>query len=104
MYLLAANAFKLGYRRNEWKCDSCSLPSRGAATWFGFTYVGLFRQAVVYKSRNRDTTWFSIIDGDWNGGLKQAYERWLESSNFNENGQQKLKLAELTAPFVYAAS
>ncbi|KAG6608751.1 Gcn5-related n-acetyltransferase [Phytophthora cinnamomi] len=104
MYLLAANAFRLGYRRYEWKCDSCNLPSRSAATRFGFTYEGLFRQAVVYKGRNRDTTWFSIIDGDWNGGLKQAYERWLEPSNFDESGQQKLKLSELTAPFVHAAS
>ncbi|GMF40335.1 unnamed protein product [Phytophthora fragariaefolia] len=102
MYLLAANAFKLGYRRYEWKCDSCNLPSRGAATRYGFTYEGLFRQAVVYKGRNRDMTWFSMIDSDWNAGLKEAYERWLEPSNFDENGQQKLKLSELTAPFVHA--
>ncbi|KAE9334062.1 hypothetical protein PR003_g13701 [Phytophthora rubi] len=104
MYLLAANAFKLGYRRYEWKCDSCNLPSRGAATRYGFTYEGLFRQAVVYKGRNRDTTWFSIIDGDWAAGLKKAYERWLEPSNFDEHGRQKLKLSELTAPFVRARS
>ncbi|EGZ29295.1 hypothetical protein PHYSODRAFT_309723 [Phytophthora sojae] len=104
LYLLAANAFKLGYRRYEWKCDSCNLPSRYAATRYGFTFEGLFRQAVVYKGRNRDTTWFSIIDQDWNAGLKEAYERWLEPSNFDENGQQKLKLSELTAPFVHATS
>ena len=40
MYLLMANAFALGYRRYEWKCDSCNLPSRAAATRFGFTYEG----------------------------------------------------------------
>ncbi|KUF95803.1 hypothetical protein AM587_10014076 [Phytophthora nicotianae] len=102
MYLLAANAFKLGYRRYEWKCDSCNIPSRNAATRFGFTYEGLFRQAIVYKGRNRDTTWFSITDGDWNGGLKDAYQRWLASSNFDEKGQQKLKLSDLTSPFVHA--
>ncbi|KAL4093134.1 hypothetical protein PRIC1_012121 [Phytophthora ramorum] len=104
MYLLAANAFKLGYRRYEWKCDSCNLPSRNAATRYGFTYEGLFRQATVYKGRTRDTTWFSIIDSDWNGGLKDAFERWLEPSNFDEDGQQTLKLSELTAPFVLAKS
>ncbi|KAL3661135.1 hypothetical protein V7S43_013744 [Phytophthora oleae] len=104
MYLLAANAFQLGYRRLEWKCDSYNLPSRNAATRYGFTFEGLFRQVVVYKGRNRDSTWFSIIDGDWNGGLKDAYKRWLDPSNFDQNGQQKLKLSELTAPFVHASS
>ncbi|ETO81136.1 hypothetical protein F444_04493 [Phytophthora nicotianae P1976] len=101
MYLLAANAFKLGYRRYEWKCDSCNIPSRNAATRFGFTYEGLFRQAIVYKGRNRDTTWFSITDGNWIGGLKDAYQRWLEPNNFDGNGQQKLKLSEPISPFVH---
>lgn len=102
MYLVTANAFRRGYRRFEWKCDSCNLPSCAAATRFGFTYEGKFRQAVVHNGRNRDTAWFSTIDLDWNGGLKSAFERWLESSNFDEDGQQKLKLSALTAPFVHA--
>ncbi|POM66666.1 Gcn5-related n-acetyltransferase [Phytophthora palmivora] len=104
MYLLAVNAFQLGYRRYEWKCDSLNLPSRNAAARLGFTYEGTFRQLIVYKGRNRDTSWFSITDGDWNGGLKSAYERWLEPNNFDENGQQKLKLSELTASFVHGRS
>ncbi|TMW59343.1 hypothetical protein Poli38472_004412 [Pythium oligandrum] len=102
IYLLGANAFALGYRRFEWKCDSCNMPSRSAASRLGFSYEGLFRQAVVYRGRTRDTTWFSIIDADWNAGLKEVYERWLEPSNFDENGTQKLKLSALTAPFVLA--
>jgi RimJ/RimL family protein N-acetyltransferase len=101
MYLLMANAFALGYRRYEWKCDSCNLPSRAAAKRLGFTYEGLFRQAIVNKGRNRDTTWFAIIDADWNGGLKEAYLRWLDSSNFDAAGAQKLRLSDLTAPFVH---
>jgi RimJ/RimL family protein N-acetyltransferase len=104
VHLLAASAFELGCRRFEWKCDSCNLPSRSAATRFGFTCEGLFRQAVVCKGRSRDTTWFSIIEADWNAGLKKAHEQWLETSNFDEQGQQKLRLSELTAPFVHAAS
>ena len=104
MYLLMANAFDLGYRRYEWKCDSCNLPSRAAATRFGFTYEGLFRQAIVNKGRNRDTSWFAIIDRDWNGGLEDAYLRWLSGDNFDANGAQKLRLSELTAPFVYQKS
>jgi RimJ/RimL family protein N-acetyltransferase len=100
MFLLMANAFALGYRRYEWKCDSCNLPSRLAATRLGFTYEGLFRQAIVNKGRNRDTTWFAIVDGDWNGGLKDAYLRWLDPANFDADGRQKLRLSELTAKFV----
>jgi RimJ/RimL family protein N-acetyltransferase len=102
MYLLMANAFELGYRRYEWKCDSCNLPSRAAATRFGFTYEGMFRQAIVNKGRNRDTTWFAVIDRDWNGGLKDAYLRWLDPANFDATGAQKRKLSALTAPFVHA--
>jgi RimJ/RimL family protein N-acetyltransferase len=99
IYLFIADAFALGYRRFEWKCDSCNLPSRAAAKRFGFTYEGMFRQAIVNKGRNRDTTWYSIIDRDWQRGLQQAYQRWLEPANF-EAGRQKLRLSVLTAPFV----
>ena len=104
IYLLVSNAFDMGYRRFEWKCDSCNLPSRRAATRFGFTYEGTFRQAIVNKGRNRDTTWFAIIDKDWNGGLKDAYLRWLDAGNFDAAGRQHTKLSELTAPFVHARS
>jgi RimJ/RimL family protein N-acetyltransferase len=104
LYLFLANAFALGYRRFEWKCDSCNLPSRAAATRFGFTYEGTFRQAIVNKGRNRDTSWFAIIDGDWNGGLKHAYLRWLDPGNFDAAGRQNVRLSKLTAPFVSAVS
>ncbi|KAG7383435.1 hypothetical protein PHYPSEUDO_003675 [Phytophthora pseudosyringae] len=102
IYLLAASAFKLGYRRFEWKCDAFNLPSRNAAARLGFTYEGTFRQAVVYKGRTRDTAWFAIIDKDWSGGLNNTFERWLDATNFDADEQQKLKLSELTAPFVHA--
>ena len=100
MYLLMANAFALGYRRYEWKCDSCNLPSRAAATRLGFTYEGKFRQAIVNKGRNRDTTWFAIIDADWNRGLHAAFMTWLDPANFDSAGRQKQALSALTAPFV----
>jgi RimJ/RimL family protein N-acetyltransferase len=101
MFLFMSNAFDLGYRRYEWKCDSHNLPSRKAAARYGFTYEGKFRQVIVYKGRSRDTTWFSIIDADWNAGLKQAYLQWLDPRNFDERGAQVLKLSALTAPFVH---
>eukprot|EP00644_Phytophthora_capsici_P003095 jgi/Phyca11/102612/e_gw1.7.95.1 len=102
MYLAIANAFGIGYRRFEWRCDSNNLSSKGAATRFGFTYEGLFRQALVYRGRNRDTTCFAIIDSDWENGLKDAFKRWLDASNFDDEGKQKMRLSELTAPFVHA--
>ncbi len=100
MYLFMANAFDLGYRRYEWKCDSRNLPSRAAAKRYGFSYEGKFRQAIVYKGRSRDTAWFSIIDADWHAGLRQAYLRWLDPGNFDAQGVQTLNLSALTAPFL----
>ena len=63
MYLMMRHVFDdLGYRRYEWKCDSLNEPSRRAAARFGFRYEGRFRNALVYKGRNRDTDWFSVTD------------------------------------------
>src|SRR5690606_41590744 len=62
MYLMMKRVFdELGYRRYEWKCDSLNHPSRKAAERLGFVYEGTFRQAVVYKGRNRYTAWSSMI-------------------------------------------
>lgn len=91
-YLLMRYAFEaLRYRRYEWKCDSLNAPSRRAAERFGFTFEGVFRQHMIIKNRNRDTAWFSVTDGEW-PRLKQAFERWLASENFDEEGRQKKKL------------
>jgi RimJ/RimL family protein N-acetyltransferase len=96
MYLMMRRAFELGYRRYEWKCDSLNAPSRTAARRLGFTYEGTFRQATVYKGRSRDTAWFSVIDSEW-PRLRQAFERWLHPSNFDEAGRQRSRLSDLTA-------
>jgi RimJ/RimL family protein N-acetyltransferase len=94
IFLLMSRAFdELGYRRFEWKCDSLNGPSRAAALRFGFTFEGIFRQAVVYKGRSRDTAWYSIIDREW-PALKAGYERWLDPSNFDEHGAQRRRLAD----------
>jgi RimJ/RimL family protein N-acetyltransferase len=97
MVLMMRRAFdELGYRRYEWKCDALNAPSRRAALRLGFTYEGLFRQAVVTKGRSRDTAWYSIIDKDW-PALKRAYERWLEPGNFDGEGRQRRGLGEVIA-------
>ncbi len=97
LFLHARHVFDdLGYRRFEWKCHNENAPSKAAADRFGFTYEGLFRQHMVAKGANRDTAWYSIIDKEW-PRLRAAYEAWLDPSNFDPNGVQKRKLAELTA-------
>lgn len=94
MYLMMRRAFdELGYRRYEWKCDSLNGPSRAAAGRLGFTYEGLFRQAVVYKGRSRDTAWFSILDSEWLA-LRAGFERWLDPANFDDAGRQRAQLGE----------
>ena len=95
IYLLGDHVFELGYRRFEWKCDALNERSRRAATRYGFTYEGTFRQATVSKHRNRDTAWFSIIDGEW-PRLRTAYRTWLAPENFDGDGRQRQALSELT--------
>lgn len=93
-YLLMSYAFdKLGNRRYEWKCDALNAPSRKAAERLGFTFEGVFRQAVVYKERNRDTAWYSIVDGEW-PLLREAFRAWLAPENFVDE-RQKHSLTEL---------
>jgi RimJ/RimL family protein N-acetyltransferase len=95
IFLLIRHAFDtLGYRRFEWKCDSLNAPSRAAALRYGFTFEGIFRQAIVYRGRNRDTAWFSIIDSEW-PAIRAAFDTWLEPANFDARGVQVRKLAEL---------
>src|SRR5438477_11941632 len=97
MYLMMRRAFdELGYRRYEWKCDSCNLPSRAAAARLGFTYEGLFRQAMVTRGNNRDTAWFSIIDREW-PALRAAFEAWLDPGNFDAEARQRRSLASFRA-------
>jgi RimJ/RimL family protein N-acetyltransferase len=95
MYLLMRHVFDdLGYRRYEWKCDSLNAASRAAAERLGFRYEGLFRQAIIYKSRNRDTAWYSIVDREW-PALKARFERWLAPGNFDDSGHQRKRLRNI---------
>src|SRR5215469_4813367 len=98
MYLMMRRVFdELGYRRYEWKCDALNAPSRAAAQRLGFQYEGMFRQATVYKERNRDTCWFSILDSEWLD-LKAAFERWLAPDNFDAAGRQRQRLSPTGRP------
>ncbi|MCV4341629.1 GNAT family N-acetyltransferase [Pseudomonas capsici] len=88
IYLLAREAFALGNRRLEWKCNANNARSKRAADRFGFSYEGLFRQHMVAKGVNRDTAWYSILDSEW-PALQKAFEAWLAVDNFKDGQQIK---------------
>src|SRR5262249_33934826 len=99
MFLMMKQAFETGYRRYEWKCDALNAPSRAAAQRLGLSFEGIFRQATVYKGRNRDTAWYAAIDSEW-PALREAFLTWLAPDNFDEEGQQRSRLSDLTRPIL----
>ena len=99
MYLMMKRAFELGYRRYEWKCDALNAASRAAAQRLGLSFEGIFRQATVYKGRNRDTAWYAAIDSEW-PALREAFLAWLAPANFDDEGQQRTRLSDLTQPIL----
>jgi RimJ/RimL family protein N-acetyltransferase len=85
----------LAYRRLEWKCNAANDASRRAAVRLGFRFEGVFFNHQVFKGRNRDTAWFSILDEEW-PPLRAAYATWLAADNFGPDGAQRRRLSELT--------
>lgn len=86
VYLLAKEAFALGYRRLEWKCNNDNTRSKRTAVRLGYTLEGVFRQHMVVKGKNRDTTWYSIISTKW-APIAAGFEKWLALDNQSESGQ-----------------
>ena len=98
-YLLMKYVFDdLKYRRYEWKCDSLNASSRKAALRLGFVFEGIFRQAVIYRGRSRDTSWYSMTDKEW-PFLKKSFEAWLRPENFDRDGRQIRSLNEFKSGF-----
>lgn len=96
LILMIQWAFNAGYRRVEWKCDALNAPSRHAAQRLGFSFEGIFRQATIYKSRNRDTAWHSITHQEW-PALENAFQIWRNPKNFDSEGKELQKLSNLTS-------
>lgn len=96
-YLMAKHVFDdLDYRRYEWKCHNENEPSKTTAKRYGFTFEGVFRQHVISKGTNRDTAWFSMIDGEW-PVIREAFEAWLSPENFDGEGKQRRRLEDIRA-------
>ncbi len=91
VYLLVDHLFTWGARRVEWKCDTRNEASKTAATRFGFTYEGTFRQHMLVDGRNRDTAWFSLLDSEWPSRRAQI-QAWLDPANVDAEGTQRRPL------------
>jgi hypothetical protein len=61
-----------------------------------FTFEGIFRRAIVYKGRSRDTAWYSIVAEEW-PRVRSAFEAWLDPGNFDEAGRQRVQLSIVRA-------
>ena len=99
MYLMMERAFELGFRRYEWKCHALNAASCAAAQRLGLSFEGIFRQAGVAKGRNRDTAWYAAIDSEW-PRLREAFQAWLNPSNFDSYRRQRTRLSDLTRPIL----
>ena len=49
---------------------------------------------MVVKGENRDTAWYAMTDEDW-PTIRDAFEAWLDPSNFDETGNQVARLQAL---------
>ncbi|MGB0508105.1 MAG: GNAT family N-acetyltransferase [Pikeienuella sp.] len=81
----------LGYRRMQWRCNGQNARSRQAARRLGFRFEGTFHNHMIFKGKNRDTTWYSILDDEW-AEVRGIIENWLSDDNFDANGVAKTSL------------
>jgi RimJ/RimL family protein N-acetyltransferase len=91
LYLMIKYAMdELGYRRMHWRCNSLNEKSRRAARRLGFRFEGVFYNHMIFKGRNRDTAWYSILDDEW-PEVRGILETWLADDNF-DHGEAKTSL------------
>lgn len=94
LYLMIRHAMDdLGYRRMEWRCNALNQGSRRAADRLGFRFEGVFHNHMIFKGKNRDTAWYSILDNEW-PVLREIIEAWLSPANFDDSGQARHSLTE----------
>ena len=53
----------------------------------------------MVKGRNRDTAWYAAIDREW-PALRDAFRRWFDPRNFDEQGLQRTSLSAHTPPLL----
>jgi RimJ/RimL family protein N-acetyltransferase len=93
IYLLMDHAFSvLRYRRLVWRCSATNAASLQAAARLGFQSEGAWRAGVFIKGEVRDVAWHAILDNEW-PERRNAFEAWLQPTNFDENGRALSRLA-----------
>ena len=94
LYLMIRHAMDdLGYRRMHWRCNSLNEKSRQAARRLGFRFEGVFYNHMIFKGKNRDTAWYSILDDEW-PEVREIMENWLDDANFDDDGQARTSLSD----------
>jgi N-acetyltransferase len=83
--LLLEHAFeRLGARRVEFKTDALNERSRGALEALPAQFEGIHRQHMLVRGgENRDSAWYSVLDGEWPGvreNLTRRLDRHLSSA------------------------
>ena len=68
--------------------------SRNAARRLGFRFEGIFYNHMVVKGRNRDTAWYSILDGEW-PEVRSIIQGWLDDENFDPDGRARRSLSAM---------
>ena len=95
LYLMIRHMMdELGYRRMQWRCNAQNAKSRAAALRLGFRFEGIFHNHMIFKGKNRDTAWYSILDDEW-PEVRAIMERWLAEANFDASGNARTSLGEL---------
>lgn len=95
LYLMIRHAMDdLGYRRMHWRCNALNEKSRRAALRLGFRFEGVFYNHMIFKGKNRDTAWYSILDDEW-PEVRGIFESWLDEGNFNDEGVAQTSLFEM---------
>src|SRR5262245_16468463 len=95
MYLMLRYAMDdLGYRRMQWRCNALNAASRAAARRLGFRFEGIFYNHMIFKDRNRDTAWYSILDDEC-AEAGEFIEVWLGPPNFGKDCTANTSLGAL---------
>jgi hypothetical protein len=58
----------------------------------GFTFEGIFGQHMIVKGKNRDTAWYSMLDGEW-PARKEAFESGSTPRTSPPMGRQRSPLS-----------
>ncbi|ODH50701.1 hypothetical protein GX48_03209 [Paracoccidioides brasiliensis] len=60
-----------------------------------FEELNFRRQHMIVKGRNRDSSWFSIVDREWEGKVRGGFQGWLSADNFDSEGRQIKDLSSI---------